>query len=370
MKVLHILHELKYSGAEIMYVDAAPVFNSLGCDLSVVATASNLGEFAPKFREAGYTVYHKTIPKKKSVFQRLGYYSKFINFIKREQYDVIHNHSSATYWGMALCAKLAGIKCVHTFHNVFPTSWYSRWYHIWLRWSAKNLLGCTFQSISDSVYRNEQRTFLNSTVLINNWYCEKRFYHAQEEEKEAIRNELGIDKHALVLVSIGGCSHIKRHSDIIKALPRILQKYPNTVYLHLGEGDVLCEEKELAKKLNIGEKIYFEGNQNDVRKFLIASDIYLMPSKFEGISLTTIEAMACKIPAILYDVPGLRDFNSTQQNALVIKEDISELVNSIDKLQIDNLFKVAIAKRAKSFVDEKYNMVNNAGSIANLYNQK
>ncbi|WP_198012029.1 glycosyltransferase family 4 protein [Gillisia sp. CAL575] len=369
MKVLHILHELKYSGAEIMYVDAAPVFKSLGYDLSVVATAKNLGEFSPKFRAAGYTVYHKTIPKKKAVIQRLGYYSKFINFIKREQYEVIHNHSSATYWGMALCARLAGIKCVHTFHNVFPTSWYSRWYHIWMRWTAKNLFNCTFQTISDSVYQNEHEIFLNNTTLVNNWYGNNRFYPAAQGEKEVIRKELNIDTDALVLISVGGCSHIKRHSDIIKALPRIIEKYPNTIYFHLGEGDTLSGEEKLAKDLKVAKYIRFKGNQKNVRKFLISSDIYLMTSKFEGISLTTIEAMACKIPAVLYDVPGLRDFNSTQQNAVLIKADISELVQSINKLYNDNLLKEDIISKAKFFVDEKYNMEKNARSIAKLYNQ-
>ena len=51
MKVIHYLHELKFSGAEIMYVDAAPVFQKLGCELSVVNTANHLGEYAPFFEK-------------------------------------------------------------------------------------------------------------------------------------------------------------------------------------------------------------------------------------------------------------------------------------------------------------------------------
>ncbi|HFU75310.1 MAG TPA: glycosyltransferase family 1 protein, partial [Arcobacter sp.] len=57
MKVIHILNELKYSGAEIMYVDAASLFQYKGCQLAVVSTAKNVGEFAPKFQEAGYEVF-------------------------------------------------------------------------------------------------------------------------------------------------------------------------------------------------------------------------------------------------------------------------------------------------------------------------
>jgi len=367
MRVLHVFHELKYSGAEIMYVDAVPVFNSLGCDLSVVATATNLGEFSPKFEEAGYTVYHKTIPNKKSILNRVRYYIKFIKFIKSKRFDLVHNHSSATYWGMALCAKLAGVKCVYTFHNVFPTSWYSRWYHIWLRWSAKKLFNCTFHTISNSVYHNECSTFFNNTTLINNWYGSNRFYPANDVEKKAIRKEMDIDENALVLISVGGCSHIKRHSDIIKALPLIIEKYSNTIYLHLGEGDVLCEEEELAMELGVNKNIRFLGNQNNVRHFLIASDIYLMPSKFEGIPLTTIESMACKIPAILYNVPGLRDFNKESETAILIEEDVNVLAKQVILLHSDKSKQHQIIMNATQNVNMLYNIKKNALDIFNLY---
>ncbi len=57
MKVLHILNELKFSGAEIMYVDAAPIFQRLGCDLSIVNTSKHLGVYTPFFEKAGYKVF-------------------------------------------------------------------------------------------------------------------------------------------------------------------------------------------------------------------------------------------------------------------------------------------------------------------------
>lgn len=49
MKVIHFLYELKFSGAEIMYVDAAPIFQKFGCELTVVNTAPQLGEYASSF---------------------------------------------------------------------------------------------------------------------------------------------------------------------------------------------------------------------------------------------------------------------------------------------------------------------------------
>lgn len=95
MKVIHYLHELKFSGAEIMYVDAAPVFQKLGCELSVVNTANHLGKYAPFFEKAGYKVFHRPYPK--GYCKRWKYYRDTIQFLKKEKYDVVRKQSKNGY---------------------------------------------------------------------------------------------------------------------------------------------------------------------------------------------------------------------------------------------------------------------------------
>jgi len=367
MKILHILHELKFSGAEIMYVDAAPLFQEKGCDLSVVATAVNLGEFAPNFERAGFMLFHKPYPPLKNYIKRIEYYIQFIRFLKQKKYDVVHIHDSATMWGISLCARFARVRAVYTFHNVFSTHFYSYPYHCLLRWTAKSFFGCRFHTISDSVYEHELKLYHNKTTKIYNWYGSNRFYPAIPGEKKAIREDLNISQDTLVLISIGGCSLIKNHSEIIKALSIILKKKPNCLYLHLGKGELESEEIDFAKELGVYEQIWFCGNQLDVRKYLIASDIYLMTSHFEGISITTIEAMACLVPAILYDVPGLCDFNKEEEVSLLISEDYKILAEKIDYLNSHPEKALELSKKAKFLVDSKFYMTNNVIGIFNLY---
>ena len=368
MKVLHILNELKFSGAEIMYVDAAPIFQKLGCDLSVVNTATHLGEYASYFERAGYKVLHRPYPK--GIIKKWKYYKDTIKFLKQEQYDVIHIHSSKLKWGMSYCAWKANCKSIYTFHNVFKSNWYSYPWHWWLRWSAKHIFKCTFQTISDSVYENEKHYYHNNTFKIYNWYGSNRFYPAIPNEKQSIRKKLNIPLDSLVIISVGGCSPIKRHTDIIKALPEILKEHPNTFYLHLGEGEELQEEKKLAEKLNVSKYILFCGNQQNVRQYLIASDIYIMPSKHEGIPITTIEAMACEIPTILYDVPGLKDFNKDNECSILINENYHSLAKMIIDLYKDKEKQQSLVKNAKALVDNKFDMETNAKEIFKLYEQK
>lgn len=367
MKVIHILHELKFSGAEIMYVDAAPVFQKKGCDLMVLASAPNLGEFAPYFERAGYKVIHRPYPRLKSYWKRIKYYRMFIKLIKDENIDIVHIHSHSSMWGMALCAWIARKNSVKTFHAIFPTSWYSYFYHCLLRWSAKVIFKCKFQSISDSVHDHELKLYGSKTIKINNWYASNRFYPAAVGEKNQIRNELNISDNTLVLISVGGCNYNKRHHDIIKALSIISKDISDLLYLHLGSGDTEEEEMKLSKDLRVANYIRFCGNQKDVRKYIIASDIYIMTSRSEGISITSIEAMACEVPAILYNVPGLRDFNTKGNNSILIKEDYSILAKEVIKLHSHPEETENIVISAKRMIDEYYDMEKNASLIYQLY---
>ena len=225
MKILHVLYELKFSGAEIMYVDAADEFRSLGCELYVINSAERLGKYADMFKDAGYKVYHLPCPS--GLITRWSYCQQIVRLVKKEGIDVIHTHASNMKWDMALVACLAGIRSVYTFHSCFKSRPISYLYHIWLRWSAKNLLSCKFQTISDSVYDNERLYYHNDTIKIYNWFGNKRFFPADKAEKQAVRKELGISKDSFVIISVGGCSVNKRHHDIIKALPDLLKEKNN-----------------------------------------------------------------------------------------------------------------------------------------------
>lgn len=367
MKVLHVLNELKFSGAEIMYVDAAQKFVENGVEqLFVLGTAQNLGEFSENFINAGYEVIH--IPYPKCIFSRWLYYEKIIKLVKNNRIDVIHTHKSAMRWGMAYCAWRAGIRSVYTTHSILICKWFTKPWHIWLRWSGNKIFGCKYTSISDSVYNHELNYYHNKTYKIYNWYCDNRFYPAtSQEERLQVRNELGIKKDALTIISVGGCNNNKRHSDIFKAFANILKRYPNAVYLHLGQGTSTEEEMILAHKLGVEKQVVFLGNQQDVRHYLIASDIYIMSSKFEGISLTTIEAMACQIPCVLYDVPGLRDFNSLYETSVLIPSDSNLLSESVIKLFEDKNKQDKLTSKAVKYVNDHFLMEKSVKQIIELY---
>jgi glycosyltransferase involved in cell wall biosynthesis len=366
MRIIHIFYELKYSGAEIMYVEAAPIFQDKGCELIAIATAKNIGEFAPFFENVGYEVIHLKIP---DLFMRpiqfIRYFIDFYFFLLKEKADVVHIHVHRRYWWYALCSKVAGVRVIRTVHNIFVPSRKVYWIKYWFeRWTARNFFGVVFQSIGDSVQRNELK-YSNKSIKVYNWHSPS-FYPAIEDEKYVIRKRLKIDSDQFVIISVGGCSKIKNHHDIIRSMA-VFPKEMNILYIHLGSGKTEQEELNLAKELNVLDRIRFEGNKNNVRDYLISSDVFVMSSDFEGLGNSTIEAMACGIPVIVYSNPGVYDVVQNEQTGFVVSPEFHSISETVTYLSLNNSKAIEIGQNAIRHSKENFSMSKNASKIFDLY---
>jgi glycosyltransferase involved in cell wall biosynthesis len=301
MKVLHILGELNPSGAETMLLCAAPVMKAQGLESEILSTGVNVGVFAARLENAGYKIHH--LPFKKN----LNFFIELYRFIKLNHYDSAHIHiEGASFWVICVLI-LAGIpakRCVHTIHNNFRFTGNLRLRRAWQRqWLS--LLGVPHIAISKTVQYTESHHFKIKTDLIENWYDSHRFSETTDIEYQSSRQQLQILENQFVIISVGNCSQVKNHSALIKAIAALPKN--NIVYLHIGiEAD--DSERKLAENLGISEITRFMGLQDDIKLFLQAADLYVMPSLREGLSIAALEAIATEIPALLTSVPGLTDF--------------------------------------------------------------
>lgn len=99
MRVLHIFNEVKYSGAEIMYVNAVPLFHDNGVEMIVLSTGNEIGEFTDRFRPIGVRVDHmKLLNGVYNPFFLFKYFKTIYNYIDKEKVDVIHIHRASYFW--------------------------------------------------------------------------------------------------------------------------------------------------------------------------------------------------------------------------------------------------------------------------------
>ncbi|MBW4026096.1 MAG: glycosyltransferase [Acidobacteria bacterium] len=307
MKILHILNELRPSGAEVMLMLSTAEWPKYGVTAEILSTGATPGEYAPTLQQAGWTVHHLPFRKSPAFFFELS------RFLRREGYDAVHIHAERAFPYFALTAKVAGISCiVRTIHSAFTFSGSLRRRRA-LQRKLLARMGVVSTSVSKSVQQNEREHLSNETVQVPNWYNSTYFVPPTELQRSEARQELGIVQSEFILISVSNCAPVKNHKGILEALTML----PSTLkfrYFHIGHGLQETAEREFVNNNGLAEKVVFAGQQSDVRKYLWAADCFLMPSLYEGIGISAMEALSTGLPTILTDVIGLRDFKEWCKN--------------------------------------------------------
>jgi glycosyltransferase involved in cell wall biosynthesis len=299
VRVLQILGELRPSGAEVMLAAAAEFFEAHGVSIDVLSTGDQVGRAAGQLAEAGCRVHHLPFRKHPSFFWGLWR-------LCRNRYDAIHIHTERGGFWVGLTALSAGAGVVlRSIHSTYDFSGFLR-----VRRAAQRrileALGVRHVAISESVRRTELQRFGLRTELIPNWFDTARFIPPSDETRRACRAALGLEGDRFVVATVGNCSPIKNHQELIRALS-LIPPDERPVYLHVGEEEDASTERELVERLGLEPTTRFLGPLDDVRPVLYASDGFAMPSVKEGFGIAALEAIATGLPAVLCDVPGLSD---------------------------------------------------------------
>jgi len=363
MKAAHILNKIEYSGAENMLYQASAVFKENGIETTLVASEKGIGKFEQSMRKAGYSIANVGGDSK------IDFFKKFYQYFKANKFDVVHIHTEKLYFWKVLLLRLSGHKnIVRTFHNCWTFSGPVRTKRIIHRRLAR-MMGARHHAIGDAVMENEKNMFRNNCYQINNWILTNPALIGNGEAiKKAKRAELGIAEDSFVIISVGGCSNVKNHGYILDLVKILAEQGRNITYLHAGTGTDEEVEKVKAQEIGIGSKVIFTGNRGDVPELLVCSDVYLMPSLFEGLSIALLEAMYYNGLVIVNDAPGLSNMIDNNRTGFVVSIDNKQ--NYIDLLT--NLMEgkpgvSAIKASAREFIGEKFSMQTNANELVRYY---
>lgn len=304
VKVLHLLYECRPSGAEVMLRLAAPFWMNWGCKLEIITIGSEEGDYAGELRQAGYTLTH--LPMSRSPWEFFRWALKFRRLVRSIEPDIVVNHNETIHPALALL--VAGIPKAQfrVVHNCFTFRSILR-FRKRLERIISRLVGVRQIAISQAVQQTEWEQYRNPTVVLENWFDSEHFLPPTEDERTETRESLTIPKGCLVLVTVGNASIVKNYRVIIEALAMFPTR-AEVLYLQVGREHPERQDRLLAESLGYSHRVRFCGPHKDVRPFLWAADLYLMPSLFEGFALSTAEAIACGVPCILADIPGLDHF--------------------------------------------------------------
>jgi glycosyltransferase involved in cell wall biosynthesis len=311
VRVLHVLNELRASGAEVMLHSAAAEWKKYGVEAHVLAVGPAIGAFADKLRLAGYGVAHEV----DDPLWRLP--ARFRHRVGTGGYDVVHLHAERGSFWLGLAALSAGAAVVRTVHTAFGFHGLLRAQRAVQR-AALRAAGVVHVCVGPSVADNERGTFGNPAEVVENWYDEM-FVPPTLHQRALARAVLGLADGDLVAVSVGNCAPVKRHEAVLEAMAHP-QCPPSLVYLHVGEEPAARTERRLSEQLGVADRVRFLGQTHPLAA-LQAADVFVMPSVHEGLSIAALEALATGLPAVLADTPGLRDL--AEDNSAVMLTDVT-----------------------------------------------
>jgi len=363
-KVLHILNELRHSGAEVMLESAYLYFKRRGIDSHILSTGDQIGDYAAVLRNSGYKIHH--IPFQK----RLGFFVGVRKFLKREEFKAVHIHTERAFIWYVVLAKIANVPTViRTFHNVFLFSSYLRWKRQFQRGLSRKLCCAVHAAISDSVLANEKERFNNDCVLIGNWTDVHKFRPPSELEKSETRQlyRLGPDEFAVSIV--GSCSSVKNHFAAFAAVKKAngILRGKRIVLLHVGAGSSLGEEELYVKHNGMEDYCRFIGTVDDVRPCLYAADAFLMTSSWEGLPIAAVEAMSTGLPTVLYNVYGLRDLLQDGRGGLLIDPCEDSLVKALLKMIDDPQLRKDCGREAREKIISNYSLERSVDRLIRIY---
>ena len=143
------------------------------------------------------------------------------------------------------------------------------------------------------------------------------------------------------IISIGELNKNKNHILSIKAISQL----ENIEYLICGEGKLRPKLQKLINRLKSSDKIVLLGHRSDVKELLSSSDIFVFPSKREGLSIALMEAMSIGLPCLVSNIRGNRDLIDINGGCLFNSK--KELCDHIDLLRNDISLRIKMGEYNK-----------------------
>jgi glycosyltransferase involved in cell wall biosynthesis len=313
MKILHVITDLEVGGAETLLT---AVLTRLQKEGEQIHVAFFYGDswIPEQLREAGITLHRLPSAFKADPRAILGLSS----LIRRLQPDLLHSHLIQGDWAAFAARRIAGgcIPHISTKHNLQYFRDHPRWLQSVDAAITRRLSAVI--AVSNAVakdYITNQGVAAERLAIIPNGIDCARFARPSDA-RERIRKELKIGLDAPVLVTVASMTEQKGHAVMLAAIPEIASRFPNLVWIVVGTGKIQSEIRQMADQKGIAQYCRFLGNRRDIPDLLHASDVFVLPSLWEGFGIAALEAAAAGLPLALSRTGGLEEVFGEPETAM------------------------------------------------------
>ena len=197
------------------------------------------------------------------------------------------------------------------------------------------------QAINEGVWENRITVIPNAVNPLD----------TSSVNRTAVRKALGLKEDDIFLLSIGRLTYQKGHEFLVQAMSEVVNRFPNTKAGICGNGPLHSQLENQILKSGLSNHVRLLGAWEDISPLLASADIFILPSRWEGLSRALMEAMAAGLPVIASQVDGIKDLITEGVNGLLVpSEDAERLGNSILQLIEDVEMRKKLATAGQAHV--------------------
>ena len=348
MKIMQVIPVLDLAGAETMCQNLAIELHKMGHEVIVVSLYKKETVLTENLRNNSIPIVW--MDKKNGL--DLSCIFRLCKLFRRFKPDVVHSHIYAGKYAH-IAAALAGVKVkVYTVHSVAQKEATA---------SNKKMNMLLFKKLGVvpvALTQEVQKSIEN-------------VYNMDADNVPVVWNGVPLEKckpvqeyrtHAAEIVHIGRFCEEKNHVNLIRGFVKAHEQFPGIRLKLYGDGPLRQEMEHLVSELKAEDYVHFMGLTNDVYSAMTVADVFILPSIYEGMPMTLIEAMATGLPIITTPVGGIVDMVTNGNEAIFSGIDPESITESIGMLVNNSELRQSLGQsaleRAKQFsaktMAEKY----------------
>ena len=301
IRILHVLTAMNRAGTETMLMNLYRAVDRNKIQFDFAVSTTEYCDYDDEILSLGGKIIRYPRYTGKNHFAYKKWWDEFMK--THLEYRIIHGHIGSTASIYLKIAKKYGCYTIAHSHstggkwNVHDTLY--RVYSYNTRFVADYFIGCSTEALT-SRYGKKIAEQHDKSCVLNNGIDVSNYLPSKEIQKE-IRKELGIEASTLTIGTVGRFTEAKNTFFIVDILERLKEREPDFCFIWAGAGELRGQIEDYIKQKKLQDNVLLLGVRDDIPRVLQAMNVFILPSKFEGLPVIGVEVQAAGVPMLCSD---------------------------------------------------------------------
>jgi len=367
VKALLLVHGLPVGGTEVMVCHLARRLRSAGVDVEL-GCLDLVGELGEELRSDGFEVV--TFDRRPGLDVTLPI--RIARRVSERGYDLVHAHQYTCYFYAVLAKCLCRKPLVFTEHGRFYPDLPSTKRRVFNRLFGGRIDRVT--AVSEGVKRSlseVERFDADRIEVLYNGIDVEHFAEASRAPCGELREAVDLPADAWVIGTVGRLDTIKNHGMLLFAFDALRRQVDNAYLALLGGGPERDHLESLARRLELGDRVRFLGQRQEMAPVLASFDVFALSSLSEGTPMTILEAMAAGVPIVSTGVGGIPEVLTHGEHAMLVdgvppdchdslpasgEGYVRQFVDALERVRVDVDLRTALVQRSRERVESEFSL--------------